>query len=105
MRAAFLLVQALDGVKNTHDHVAGRLPRIVRDAGFRTTGAAKRWRTAWGSIELFCAERPAVRPASREPDQRSAALSPRSDVDSQPAQHASPSLPAGDVQHDASAQR
>jgi ubiquinone/menaquinone biosynthesis C-methylase UbiE len=57
MRATFMAVQLLDGVENTREHAAGRLPAIMRDAGF-DVGPALRLRTTWGSLELLTADRP-----------------------------------------------
>ena len=57
MRGAFLLLQALDGVANTRDHVAGRLPDFVKGAGFSNITNYARLRTVWGSLELLEARR------------------------------------------------
>lgn len=57
MRAAFLLLQTLDGFENTRDHAAGRLPAYLREAGLRDELITARLRTAWGSLELLCATR------------------------------------------------
>jgi SAM-dependent methyltransferase len=53
MRAAFGALQLLDGLEGTRDHAAGRLPTIVRDAGFSDVRCYRRLRTAWGSLELL----------------------------------------------------
>ena len=58
MRAAFLLLQTLDGFDNTRDHAAGRLPAYLEDAGLRDLTTTARLRTAWGSLELLRATRP-----------------------------------------------
>jgi SAM-dependent methyltransferase len=58
MRSAFLLLQLLDGFDNTRDHVAGRLPALVREAGFEDVTTYARLRTAWGTLELLDARRP-----------------------------------------------
>jgi ubiquinone/menaquinone biosynthesis C-methylase UbiE len=56
MRAAFRVgVQALDGVENTRDHAAGRLPEIVEAAGFRDVHVTERVRTALGTVEVLVA--------------------------------------------------
>ena len=56
-RAAFYLVQALDGFPNTRDHVAGRIPAYVSAAGFGQPAVWRRLRTPWGSLELASAVR------------------------------------------------
>ena len=58
MRAAFLLLQTLDGFENTRDHAAGRLPAYLNDAGLHHVTTPARMRTAWGSLELLRATRP-----------------------------------------------
>ncbi len=56
MRLIFRLnVQALDGMENTRDHAAGRLPGFIEDAGFRDVRVGRRLRTAAGSLELISA--------------------------------------------------
>jgi SAM-dependent methyltransferase len=55
LRAAFLVLQIVDGFDGTRDHAAGRLPRFVRDAGFRDVRCYRRLRTAWGTLELLAA--------------------------------------------------
>lgn len=52
MRAAFLLLQTLDGFPNTRDHVTGRLPEFVAAAGFHRMEVTSRLRTAWGTLEI-----------------------------------------------------
>jgi ubiquinone/menaquinone biosynthesis C-methylase UbiE len=56
MRAAFGVLQAIDGISNTRDHAAGRLPAIIGDAGFADVSTYARLRTAWGSLELLAAQ-------------------------------------------------
>jgi ubiquinone/menaquinone biosynthesis C-methylase UbiE len=58
MRGTFLLLQALDGFENTHDHAAGRLPTFLTGAGFEDVTTHARLRTAWGSLELLRVTRP-----------------------------------------------
>ena len=53
MRAAFLVLQSLDGFENTRDHAAGRLPVFLGDAGFHDPETRARLRTAWGSLEIL----------------------------------------------------
>jgi ubiquinone/menaquinone biosynthesis C-methylase UbiE len=55
MRSSFLLLQLLDGFENTRDHVAGRVPGLVREAGFEDVTTYARLRTAWGSLDLLAA--------------------------------------------------
>jgi ubiquinone/menaquinone biosynthesis C-methylase UbiE len=55
MRGAFLFLQMIDGFSNTRDHAAGRLPAIIREAGFEAPATRARLRTAWGSLELLSA--------------------------------------------------
>jgi ubiquinone/menaquinone biosynthesis C-methylase UbiE len=56
MRAAFGVLQAIDGFPNTRDHAAGRLPAFVADAGFANVTTYARLRTVWGSLELLSAQ-------------------------------------------------
>jgi hypothetical protein len=56
MRAAFALLQAIDGFSNTRDHVAGALPAFVSGAGFADVETYARLRTAFGSLELLSAQ-------------------------------------------------
>lgn len=58
MRAAFGVLQLIDGRTGTRDHVAGRLPEMVADAGFSAAERYGRLRTGWGSLELLRADRP-----------------------------------------------
>lgn len=55
MRGAFLVVQLLDGFAGTRDHVAGRLPDFVADAGFTKVERRGRLRTPGGSLEFLSA--------------------------------------------------
>ena len=57
MRAAFYVLQLIDGFDGTRDHASGRLPAIVEDAGFAAVHTHKRMRTTWGSLELMQAQR------------------------------------------------
>jgi ubiquinone/menaquinone biosynthesis C-methylase UbiE len=58
MRAAFLVVQLLDGFANTHEHARGELPKIVSQAGFSAVTVFGRCRTGGGTLELIEALRP-----------------------------------------------
>jgi len=53
LRAAFFVLQVLDGFEGTRDHAAGRLPELVRAAGFTEAHRYARFRTAWGSLDLL----------------------------------------------------
>ena len=52
-RAAFFGLQLLDGVANTADHAAGRLPALIAAAGFSDVHRWRRLRTVWGTLELL----------------------------------------------------
>mgnify|MGYP002777777494 CR=1 FL=1 len=58
MRAAFLVVQLLDGFATTDDNVQGRLPAMLRGAGFTDVREADRLRTVYGTLSLYHGERP-----------------------------------------------
>jgi ubiquinone/menaquinone biosynthesis C-methylase UbiE len=51
MRAAFGVLQLVDGVENTRDHAAGRLPTFLVEAGFADVVSRARVRTVFGSLE------------------------------------------------------
>lgn len=53
MRVAFFAIRALDGRQNTADHAAGRIPQIIRDAGFSDVRTTGRLRTVLGTLELL----------------------------------------------------
>jgi ubiquinone/menaquinone biosynthesis C-methylase UbiE len=57
MRAAFLIVQALDGFATTRDSVRGLLPEMMRDAGFSSVDETRRLRTPLGTLALYRARR------------------------------------------------
>lgn len=57
MRAAFLPVQLLDGFANTRDHVVGRLPRYLEEAGFSSVQEIHRERTIYGILSFYSARR------------------------------------------------
>ncbi len=59
MRAAFGLVERLDGYENTRDHAEGRLPQLIEQAGFSDVRTGARFTTIFGTLELFRAQRPA----------------------------------------------
>ena len=57
MRATFFALQLIDGFAGTRDHVGGRLPEFIREAGFSNFTSRGRMRTAWGSLEFLTATR------------------------------------------------
>lgn len=58
MRAAFVLVQLLDGFATTADNVAGRLPVLMADGGFVDITETRRFATPLGTIALYGARKP-----------------------------------------------
>jgi ubiquinone/menaquinone biosynthesis C-methylase UbiE len=56
MRAAFLVVQMLDGFATTNDNVCGRLPDLMREAGFVWVEETHREMTVFGTLSLYRAE-------------------------------------------------
>ncbi|OFW27742.1 MAG: hypothetical protein A3H97_09050 [Acidobacteria bacterium RIFCSPLOWO2_02_FULL_65_29] len=58
MRAAFLLVQALDGWETTRDSVAGVLPELMSQAGFANVRHARNFATALGTMALYSTVKP-----------------------------------------------
>jgi len=60
MRAAFLLVQFLDGFATTADHVQGLLPRYMEEAGFRCVAETHREATVLGTLSLYRAHKPSA---------------------------------------------
>jgi SAM-dependent methyltransferase len=62
----FYLSQAIDGFDRTRDHRAGRLPRLVAEAGFGSVERYACFRTAGGSLDLLTAVAEDESPA-REP--------------------------------------
>ncbi|HEX2097017.1 MAG TPA: methyltransferase domain-containing protein [Solirubrobacterales bacterium] len=57
MSAVFFVSQAIDGFERTADHRAGRLPQMLREAGFEDVERYGRLRTAGGSLDLLSAQR------------------------------------------------
>lgn len=55
MSALFLISQAIDGFERTADHRAGRLPQMLREAGFGRVERYERLRTWGGTLELLTA--------------------------------------------------
>lgn len=58
MRALFFSIQLLDGFPNTRDHVAGRLPAYLRDAGFKGVEESHRERTVYGTLSFYRGTKP-----------------------------------------------
>lgn len=59
MRATFLIVQLIDSFATTTDNVQGRLPDLMREAGFADARESQRLRTPLGTIALYQGERSA----------------------------------------------
>lgn len=57
MRAAFLSVQLLDGFRNTADHVHGRLPMLMEEAGFTAVRSVRHEATLTGTLAFYAAAR------------------------------------------------
>ncbi len=55
MRAAFQSVRVFDGFETTAANVAGRIPEILRAAGFGAVDVTDRLRTPFGTIEIVTA--------------------------------------------------
>jgi SAM-dependent methyltransferase len=53
MHLAFLAIRVLDGRENTADHAAGRIPQIIRTAGFTDVRTTRRLRTVLGTLEIL----------------------------------------------------
>ena len=53
MRVLFGLVQLLDGFKTTGDNVRGKLPSIIREAGFSAVKPLREVATALGTITIL----------------------------------------------------
>jgi ubiquinone/menaquinone biosynthesis C-methylase UbiE len=58
MRGAAWALQRIDGAQGLRDHLEGRLPSMLADAGLSTVAVHARLRTGWGSLELLSARRP-----------------------------------------------
>lgn len=53
MRAAYLSIQALDGFETTSDNVRGRLPDLMREAGFGEVEETQRRMTVYGTLSFY----------------------------------------------------
>jgi len=60
MRVLFVLVQLLDGLRNTRENVSGQLPAIFREAGFGAVEQRERFATVFGTMALYAASKPAL---------------------------------------------
>lgn len=58
MRAAFIGVQLLDGFATTTDNVRGRLPDLIKQAGFDSVAETHREMTIFGTLSLYSAVAP-----------------------------------------------
>ena len=58
MRILFFLVQWLDGFTTTTDNVKGRLPELIRDAGFAEVREVNHFNTPFGTLRLTIAVKP-----------------------------------------------
>lgn len=57
MRVAFLLVQAFDGFRTTRDSVDGRLPALIKEAGFEDVEEGSRIMTVFGTLAQYHARK------------------------------------------------
>ncbi len=60
MRAAFLLVQLLDGFETTSGNVRGELLETFRNAGFEQVRETRRYMTVFGTLSLYQARKPGL---------------------------------------------
>jgi SAM-dependent methyltransferase len=58
MRGLFVLVQLLDGFKNTQDNVAGKLISLFEQAGFIEISQRRTFNTPFGTMALYSAIKP-----------------------------------------------
>jgi SAM-dependent methyltransferase len=58
MRGAAWALERVDGAEGLRDHLDGRIPGLLADAGLSTVVLHARLRTGWGSLELLSAHRP-----------------------------------------------
>ena len=61
MRAAYLGIQLLDGFETTGDNVRGRIPELMRSAGFEDAHETHHEMTVFGTLSLYRGTRPAER--------------------------------------------
>src|SRR5258706_11778957 len=65
MRAAFLVVQLLDGFETTTENVRGALPHVFAATGFEDVRQSAQFATLFGSLTLYQARKPASQRESR----------------------------------------
>lgn len=58
MRAAFVFVQAIDGLGTTRDNVRGLLPELIREARFEAVQETARYKTVMGTLSQYRARKP-----------------------------------------------
>ncbi len=58
MRAAFLVIQLLDGFETTRANVQGLLPQFIRDSGFDDVQETARLWTLLGTLSVYQARKP-----------------------------------------------
>lgn len=56
MRLMFHIVQILDGYKTTNDNVQGKLPQLMKEAGFKKIEITDEINTVLGTVEIFKVE-------------------------------------------------
>lgn len=59
MRVLFVFIQILDGFKNTHDNVSGKLIPLFEQAGFTQVTQRQTFSTIYGTMALYRAVKPA----------------------------------------------
>lgn len=57
MRGLFLSIQLLDGFANTRDHVEGRMPELIREAGFAWSESEDGLATIFGTLSFWSAKK------------------------------------------------
>ena len=57
MRGLFYFIQLLDGFDNTRDIVQGRLPELMRQAGFRNVTTGREFSTIFGAMTLYSGQK------------------------------------------------
>lgn len=57
MRTLFIFIQLLDGFETTADHVAGRLPELICEAGFADVQEITHYATLFGTLTLYRAKK------------------------------------------------
>lgn len=65
MRGLFLSIQLLDGFRNTHDNVSGKLIGLFEQAGFADVAQRRTFSTMFGTLALYSAAKPILDPPAR----------------------------------------